>query len=43
LRSAIDDFELRGGEARQTLLDAVDHFADDSSWPELARARALLA
>ena len=43
LRSAIDDFDLRGGEARQVLLDALNHFSDDSAWPEkLTPARTLL-
>ena len=42
LRAAIDDFELRGGDARQVLLDAIDHFDADSGWPDAARARALL-
>jgi class 3 adenylate cyclase len=42
LRSAADDFEVRGQPARQALVDAVDAFPDGSSWPELARARALL-
>jgi class 3 adenylate cyclase len=42
LRSAIDDYELRGDEARQVLIDAIDLFSDSSTWPEMARARALL-
>ncbi|MCT7658126.1 ATP-binding protein [Mycobacterium deserti] len=42
LRAAIDDFELRGDDARRVLVDAVDRFADGSAWPELARARTLL-
>lgn len=42
LRAAIDDVELRGDDARQVLADVVDRFADDSTWPELARARTLL-
>ena len=42
LRCAIDDFELRGDDARQVLVDAVDRFAEGSTWPELAQARTLL-
>jgi class 3 adenylate cyclase len=42
LRSAIDDFELRGAAARQALVDAADRLPSDGGWPELARARALL-
>jgi hypothetical protein len=44
LRAAADDFELRNepAGARQALLDALDRFPDGSTWPELARARALL-
>ena len=44
LRAAADDFELRNEPvgARQALLDALDRFPDGSTWPELARARALL-
>jgi hypothetical protein len=42
LRSAIDDYELRREDARQVPLAAVDRFSAESTWPELARARALL-
>jgi class 3 adenylate cyclase len=42
LRSATDDFELRGEAAREVLRDAVLRFGDDSRWPELSRARTLL-
>ena len=42
LRSAADDFELRGEAARQGLRDSVARFPRRSTWPELARARALL-
>ena len=42
LRAAADDFELNGESARQSLLDAVDRFPADSTWPELARPTALL-
>lgn len=43
LRIAADIFDIEGEAARAALLDAVDHFPDGSSWPELDRARALLA
>lgn len=42
LRAAADDFELIGEPARAALADAVAHFPSKQSWPELARARALL-
>jgi hypothetical protein len=42
LRAATDDFECRGAPARQTLADALGRFPDDSTWPELARAKRLL-
>ncbi len=42
LRAAADDFELGGDPARPSLVDAVGRFPDGSTWPELARARALL-
>jgi tetratricopeptide (TPR) repeat protein len=42
LRAAIDVFELHSESSRDTLIDAVSRFPVDSSWPELARARALL-
>lgn len=42
LRSAADDFQLRGEPARQVLLDAVDRFPDGSVWPPLASAQGLL-
>ncbi|RDH76011.1 adenylate/guanylate cyclase domain-containing protein [Mycolicibacterium moriokaense] len=42
LRIAAQDFELRGDEARQPLLDAIGRFPDGSTWPDLERARALL-
>ena len=42
LRTAADDFQLRGEPARQELRDSVLGFPDNSTWPELARARALL-
>jgi class 3 adenylate cyclase/tetratricopeptide (TPR) repeat protein len=42
LRAAADDFELEGEPARAALIDAVGRFPSDQTWPELARARALL-
>jgi hypothetical protein len=42
LRAAADDFELLGDPARAALEDAIRRFPSDQSWPELARARALL-
>jgi class 3 adenylate cyclase len=42
LRSAADDFELIGESGRAALEDVLSHFPVDQTWPELARARALL-
>ena len=42
LRSAADDFELIGEPARAALLEACHRLPDDQTWPDLARARALL-
>jgi tetratricopeptide (TPR) repeat protein len=42
LRAAADDFELVGEPVRAALVDALSRFPADQSWPELARARALL-
>jgi hypothetical protein len=42
LRAAADDFELLGEPARTALADAINRFPAEQSWPELARARALL-
>jgi hypothetical protein len=42
VRCATDEFELLGEPARATLAEAVGRFPSDQSWPELARARALL-
>jgi hypothetical protein len=42
LRSALDDFELRGQPARAALVDAASRIPTISAWPELARAEALL-
>jgi class 3 adenylate cyclase/tetratricopeptide (TPR) repeat protein len=42
LRSAADDFELIGEPARAALLEASGRMPSDQTWPDLARARALL-
>jgi class 3 adenylate cyclase len=42
LRAALDDYRLRGESARASVVDAMLGFPSDSTWPELARARALL-
>ncbi len=42
LRSALDDFELRGPEARSAVTDVVSRMPTDYEWPELARAQAHL-
>jgi class 3 adenylate cyclase/predicted ATPase len=42
LRAAADNFELSGERGRQMLVDAISRFPDGSTWPELARARALV-
>jgi len=42
LRAALDDFELRGELARAPLADAVSRLPDDSTIPEVARARAAI-
>jgi class 3 adenylate cyclase/tetratricopeptide (TPR) repeat protein len=42
LRAAVDDFELRGEQARAVLRDAVERMRVYGAWPELARARAAL-
>ena len=42
LRAALDDFELRGAPARGALADVAARIPADSTWPELARARAIL-
>ena len=43
LRAAVDQFTCQGPSARTVLIEAIDGFPADSTWPELARARALLA
>ena len=42
LRAAADNYALFGGSAKTALEDALSHFPKEQSWPELARARALL-
>ena len=42
LRSALDDFELRGELARAALLAAVSRMPTDSAMPEMARARSTM-
>ncbi|WP_102141762.1 ATP-binding protein [Mycobacterium hubeiense] len=42
LRAAADNYRLFGESARGSLQDALSRFPADQSWPELARARALL-
>jgi hypothetical protein len=42
LRAAAADFELLGEPARAALVDALSRFPANQTWPELARARALL-
>jgi len=42
LRSAADDFELIGEPARAALLKAIGRIPCGQTWPDLARARALL-
>ena len=42
VRAAADYFAMDPDEGRSALSDAVSHFPADSTWPELARARALL-
>lgn len=42
LRAAADDFELVGEPARAALTEALSRIPADQTWPELARARALL-
>lgn len=43
LRAAADIYELGEDSERGILADVVARFTPDSTWPELARARALLA
>jgi class 3 adenylate cyclase/tetratricopeptide (TPR) repeat protein len=41
LRSALDDFELRGELARAALVDVIGRMPSNSVFPELARAKAI--
>ncbi|KUI22721.1 hypothetical protein AU193_10470 [Mycobacterium sp. GA-1285] len=43
LRTAADLHQLGGDSERELLANAVGRFPPDSTWPELTRARALLA
>ncbi len=43
LRAAIDDFDLRGEDARAGLAAAADRLPADSALPEVARTKALLS
>jgi hypothetical protein len=42
LRSALDDFELRGQPAHAALVDVVSRIPTNTAWPELARAQTAL-
>ena len=42
LRATIDDFELNGDSARQSLVAVMSRLPENGSWPELATARRLL-
>ncbi len=42
IRTAADDFELMGASARAALQEASRRLPGDQTWPDLARARALL-
>jgi hypothetical protein len=41
LRAAIDGYRMRGQPARAALVEAIDQFPADSTFPELLLARAL--
>jgi tetratricopeptide (TPR) repeat protein len=43
LRSTLDEFVLRGEGAHTSLVDVVSRIPPTSDWPELARARSILA
>jgi hypothetical protein len=43
LRSALDDFELRGEPAAAAVVEAAKRIPADYAWPELARAKAALS
>lgn len=42
LRAATDLFRLDGAHARELLVNALSRFPDESTWPEVAPARAML-
>jgi class 3 adenylate cyclase len=42
LRAALDDYRFRGDTARPSVVEAMQLFPRDSTWPELMRARAML-
>jgi tetratricopeptide (TPR) repeat protein len=42
VRAAAEYFDIDPDEGRSAISDAAGHFSADTSWPELARARALL-
>ncbi|HEY2503265.1 MAG TPA: hypothetical protein VGI68_18115 [Mycobacterium sp.] len=42
LRTALDDFGLRGEPASAAVADAAKRIPTDNAWPELARAQAAL-
>ena len=42
LRAALDDFELRGEDARPALIDVAERMPAASAWPELERVRVSL-
>jgi hypothetical protein len=43
LRAALDTYRLQGQSARPLVEQAMSMFSADSTWPELAQARTLLA
>lgn len=42
LRAALDDFRFRGDAARPSVVEAMQLFPRDSTWPDLMRAGAML-
>jgi tetratricopeptide (TPR) repeat protein len=43
LRTALDDYRLRGEAARSVVADAANRVAGTNAWPEVVRARAIQA
>jgi predicted ATPase len=43
LRAALDDFHLRGAQARAALVDVLGRIPSESTLPEVAQAKTLLA